>query len=132
VEVSVSDTTNPTSLTTNLNFKDTWHVALGTQYRLSEPWHLNFGVSYDSEFQSGPTVSPILPGNSTWRFGAGAQNQISKEFSWGIAGEYVYGGSLDVNKQSTLSPVLGGRGNLVGSYNNVGTFFVAANFNWKF
>jgi long-chain fatty acid transport protein len=132
VEVSVSDTTNPTSLTTNLNFKDTWHVALGTQYRLSEPWHLNFGISYDSEFQSGPTVSPILPGNSTWRFGAGAQNQISKEFSWGIAGEYVYGGSLDVNKQSTLSPVLGGRGNLVGSYNNIGTFFVAANFNWKF
>ena len=132
VEVSVSDTTNPTSLTTNLNFKDTWHVAIGTQYRLSEPWHLNFGVSYDSDFQSGPTVSPILPGNSTWRFGAGAQNLVSKQFSWGIAGEYLYGGSLDVNKQSTLSPVLGGRGNLVGSYNNVGTFFVAANFNWKF
>jgi len=131
-EVNISNTTNPTSLTTNLNYKDTWHVAAGAQYRLSDPWLLNFGIAYDSDFQDSSNISPALPANSAWRFGVGAQNLVSKTFSWGISGEYAYGGNLDVNRQSTLPVALGGRGNLVGSFNNSGIFFIAANFNWKF
>jgi long-chain fatty acid transport protein len=131
VEVGV-DSNNPTSLTTNLNYKDTWHFAAGAQYRLSDPWMLNLGIAYDSGFQDSGNVSPALPANAAWRFGVGAQNQVSKTFSWGIAGEYAYGGTLDVNKQSTAPVGLGGRGNLLGSYNSTGIFFVAANFSWKF
>ena len=130
VEVGV-ESANPVSLTKNLDFKDTWHVAAGAQYQMDSPWRLNFGVAYDSEFQDNP-VSPMLPANSMWRFGIGAQKQESKSFSWGSRGEYVYGGSLDVNRQSDTPVALGGRGNLIGSYDNVGIFFVSANFNWKF
>jgi len=131
VEVGV-DSNNPTSLTTNLNYKDTWHFAAGAQHRLSDPWTLNFGIAYDSAFQDSGNISPTLPANAAWRFGVGGQNQVSKTFSWGIAGEYAYGGTLDINKQTTASVAAGGRGNLVGSYNSTGIFFVAANFNWKF
>jgi long-chain fatty acid transport protein len=131
VEVGVADSVNPTSLTNNLDYKDTWHFAVGAQHRLSDPWTLNFGIAYDSAFQDSGNISPLLPANSAWRFGVGGQNQVSKTFSWGIAGEYAYGGTLDVNKQSTLPVGLGGRGNLVGSYNSTGIFFIAANFNWK-
>jgi len=131
VEVGLADTRNPTGLTTALNFKDTWHVALGAQYRVSEPWRLNFGIAYDSAFQSGD-VSPILPTNQGWRFGAGAQSQVDKTFGWGLAAEYIYGGTGNVNKQALLPAALGGRGNLVGSYDNIGIFYLSANFNWKF
>jgi long-chain fatty acid transport protein len=125
------DSTNPTSLTTNLDFKDTWHVAAGAQYRLSDPWRLDFGVAYDSGFQSSSNVSPLLATNSAWRFGVGAQHEASQTFSWGLSFEYLYGGTLDTNRRS--KPVaLGGRGDLVGSYNNIGYFFLAANLNWKF
>jgi long-chain fatty acid transport protein len=130
VEVGI-DSSNPTSLTTNLNYKDTWHFAVGAQRRLSDPWTLNFGVAYDSGFQDSGNVSPMLPVNAAWRFGVGGQNHVSKTFSWGIAGEYAYGGTLDVNRQGSAPVALGGRGNLVGSYNNTGIFFIAANFNWK-
>ena len=130
-ELSV-DASNPTSLTTDLNYKDTWHFAVGAQHRLSDPWTLNFGIAYDSGFQDSGNISPSLPVNAAWRFGVGGQNQVSKTFSWGIAGEYAYGGTLDVNKQSAVPVELGGRGNLVGSYNNTGVFFIAANLNWKF
>jgi long-chain fatty acid transport protein len=130
-EVSIN-TANPASVTTDLNYKDTWHFAVGAQHRLSDPWTLNFGIAYDSGFQDSGNVSPMLPVNSAWRFGVGGQNQVSKTFSWGIAGEYAYGGTLDVNRQGTLPFVLGGRGDLVGSYKNSGIFFIAANFNWKF
>ncbi|MBK7676054.1 MAG: outer membrane protein transport protein [Candidatus Accumulibacter sp.] len=131
VEVGVEDTNNPTSLTTNLKFKDTWHAAVGAQYRISEPWRLNLGIAYDSAFQSG-NVSPMLPTNQGWRFGIGGQNQVDKTFGWGLAAEYIYGGTGDVNKQALLPVDTGGRGNLVGSYDNIGILYMSANFNWKF
>ena len=126
------DSSNPVSLTTDIPFKNTWHAAMGAQYQLSAPWKLSFGVAYDSSFQpNGSTVSPLLPVGSAWRFGAGAQNQVTRDFSWGVAGEYIRGGTLKVNQQG--NPVaVGGKGNLDGSYDNIGTYVVSANFNWKF
>mgnify|MGYP001168656980 CR=1 FL=1 len=131
VEIGV-DSSNPVSLTKDLNFKDTWHVAAGAQYQLDSPWRLDIGIAYDSEFQDSSNVSPLLPANSAWRFGFGAQKQESKTFSWGLAAEYLYGGNLSVNKLSDAPVASGGRGDLVGSYPNLGIFFLAANLNWKF
>jgi hypothetical protein len=116
----------PTSyraLTTNLDYKNTWHITAGMQHRLSEPWLLNFEVAYDSGFQNGPNASPMLPVNSAWRFGVGAQDQVRKTF-WGVAAEYAYGGALDITKTSQAPVALGGRGDLVGSYRNTGILFV--------
>lgn len=132
VEVGIENTLNPRSLTTAIDFKDTWHVAAGAQYRLSDPWRLNFGVAYDSGFQSGSNVSPLLPVNAAWRFGVGGEEQVSKTMKWGIAGELLYGGTLDVTKPSTLPPALGGRGNLVGSYDNTASVIVSVYGNWSF
>ena len=131
VDISITDTNNPTSLTTSLDYDDTWHAALGAQYRISEPWLLNFGIAYDSGFQDSSNISPALPANSAWRFGIGFQNDRSKTFSWGAAAEYAYGGTLDVNQQAQL-PAAIGRGNLVGSYNDTGILFLTGYFNWKF
>ena len=131
VEVGV-DSINPTSHTTDLDYDDTWHAALGAQFHMTDAWMLNFGIAYDSKFQGGSTVSPMLPANDAWRFGAGVQNQYSKTFGWGFSAEYVYGGTLDVDKQSVLPVALGGRGDLKGSYRDTGMFFLALNFNWKF
>jgi long-chain fatty acid transport protein len=131
VELGLDDALNPTSVTKNLEFKDTWHVALGAQYRYSEPWLVNFGMAYDSKFQTG-NVSPLLPVNDAWRFGAGAEQRLSKNNFWGFAGEYIYGGTLDTNLQSQLPVAAGGRGNLVGSYNNGGVLYLSAYYNWKF
>jgi len=132
VQLGVADSTNPTSLTTDLDFKDTWHFALGAQYRLSDPWLLNFGVAYDSKFQDSSDVSPLLPVNSAWRFGIGGQQQLSKTAYWGIGAEYLYGGTLDTNLRSRVPVALGGRGDVVGSYDNTGTIFLAAYYNWQF
>jgi len=131
IAIGLDDTTNPVSLTADLNFKDTWHGALGTQYSPGGQWRYNFGVAYDSGMYRASTVLPVLPSGSTWRFGAGAQQQVGKDFSWGISGEYLRGGTLDVNQQA-LPVAAGGKGNLVGSFNNIGSLYLAANFNWKF
>jgi long-chain fatty acid transport protein len=132
VGIGISDSANPTSLTTDLNFDDTWHAALGAQYRLSKPWRLNFGVAYDSGFQDGSNVSPVLPLNAAWRFGAGADHHADKNFTWGFAAEYIYGGTLDTNQQNATPVALGGRGNVVGSYENAATYVFSIYGNWTF
>jgi long-chain fatty acid transport protein len=133
VQLGINSSTNPTSLTTNLDFKDTWHGAVGAQYRISEPWLLNFGVAYDSGYQSSSSnVSPLLPSNAAWRFGVGAENRVSKAIFWGVAVEYLYGGTLDTNITSTVPVALGGRGDLIGSYNTTGVLFFAAYLNYTF
>ena len=132
VQLGVDNASNPTSLTTDLDFDDTWHVALGAQYKLSEPWLLNFGIAYDSGLQDSSNVSPSLPVNSAWRFGVGAEHHASKTFTWGVAAEYLYGGTLDTNLQSRVPVALGGRGNVVGSYDSTATVFLGLYGNWKF
>lgn len=130
VQLGINDVNNPTSVTQNLDYKNTWHAAAGAQYRYSEAWLINFGIAYDSAFQSG-NVSPLMPTNSAWRFGAGAQQQLGKNAFWGFAGEYAYGGSLDVATYGR--PVaLGGRGDVVGSYNQTGSIFLTAYYSWNF
>jgi long-chain fatty acid transport protein len=131
VELGVDSTTNPTTLKTDLEFKDTWHVAAGAQYRLDGPWQLNMGLAYDSGFQDSSNVSPALPANSAWRFGIGVQKEQSSTFSWAVSAQYVYGGTLDVNKANSAPVLAGGRGNLVGSFDSVGMYFLAATFSWK-
>jgi long-chain fatty acid transport protein len=131
VDVGV-DSNDPKSLTTNLDFKDTWHVAAGLQHQFTPEWLINLGVAYDSGLQSSSNISPALPSNWAWRFGVGAQHQVSKTFSWGFAAEYAYGGTLDIDKHADAPIALGGRGDLVGSFDNAGVLFLAANLIWKF
>ena len=131
VDVGV-DSNNPIGLTTSLNFKDTWHVAGGAQYKLSDAWRLNGGIAYDSGFQDNNSVALALPANAAWRFGIGGQKEESRTFNWGWSFEYLYGGSLHTSILGSAPVALGGRGDVVGSFNRVDLLFFAANFNWKF
>jgi long-chain fatty acid transport protein len=130
VEIGIDNTQNPTGLTSPLSFDDTWHVALGAQRRLDSEWTMNFGIAYDSGFQDGNDVSPLFPVNSAWRFGMGAERQVRSSYKWGFTGELLYGGTMDVNKTSQLPPALGGRGDLVGSYDDTMSIVFTVYGNW--
>lgn len=126
------DSNNPISLTTALDFDDTWHFSGGLQYKMTDSWLLNTGVAYDSGFQDSDSVALVLPVNSAWRFGIGGQNKVSETFNWGMSFEYIYGGDLETNITGSVPVAIGGRGDVVGSFNDVGFFFFAANMNWTF
>ncbi len=79
-----------------------------------------------------PKIRQCAAAISAWRFGVGAQQQLSKTSFWGVAAEYMQGGNLDVDERGTVPVALGGRGNVSGSYDNIGTFFLAGSFNWSF
>jgi long-chain fatty acid transport protein len=124
------DSNDPKNISVDMDLKDTWHAALGGQYRISQPWLLNFGVAYDSAFQKSDKILLSMPSNAAWRFGLGVQNQASKDFEWGVAAEYVYGGTLDYSA-SGANTAIGGRGDLVGTY-KPRVVYLSANAIWKF
>ncbi len=46
VGIGIDDTSNPRSITTDLDFKDTWHVALGAQRQTSENFFWGMAAEY--------------------------------------------------------------------------------------
>jgi long-chain fatty acid transport protein len=131
VDVGI-DSNDPRSLTTELSYNDTWHGALGLQRQMSTAWRVDLGVGYDSGFQQDGEISPALPANAAWRFGCGVKNQHSPGFGWGLGVEYAYGGTLEVEKASSAPIALGGRGDLVGTFDQTGMLFFAGNVEWRF
>lgn len=125
-EVDVGITSdNPTSLTINKNFKDTWHAAVGIQHKLNERCLFNAGVGYDSRFQQPLNIPASTPVNSAWRYGFGTHFTANKQIDMGVAVEYIYGGTLDVNHQGLIT------GDYTGAYKNAAVYFLALNLNWK-
>lgn len=127
VDVSLNTSDNPAGLTTDLKYNDTWHGALGVQYRISQPWLLTGGVAYDSSMLDNSNRSPALPLGWAWRFALGAQYEMRKDLRLGFAYEYLYSGSprIDVSR----GPLAG---TVVGEYPDMSIQFLTANIAWVF
>jgi long-chain fatty acid transport protein len=130
VEVGV-DSSNPVGLSTALDFKDTWHLSGGAQYKWSDAWLLNAGIAYDSGFQNNGSIALALPANAAWRFAIGGQKDASSAFGWGWSLSYLSGGTLRSSASGGVPVALGGRGDVVGSFDDVRIVFLAVNFNWR-
>jgi long-chain fatty acid transport protein len=75
VDVTVS-TDEPTSLTADLKFKDTWHIAAGVEWSAAEKWNLTSGVAYDSSPMADEDRPVLFPLGAIFRLGLGAKWQI--------------------------------------------------------
>ena len=99
------------NLVTNLNMNNTWHGALGMQYRIAKPWLLSLGFAYDSSPMTDATRSPSMPLDRNWRGAVGVQYDWNQNLTLGFAYEYINLGSSALDKQG--GPFLG---TLVGDY----------------
>jgi long-chain fatty acid transport protein len=125
IDVGV-DSYDPHSLTTDLKYQDTYHAAVGAQYRWTKDYMFNFGLGYDSSFQDDAKGTPMLPVDASWRFGAGIQKEVPKGMGWGVGIEYLLGNSMDVDKQSAA------QGDLQGSFDEVMVLCISGNLTWTF
>jgi long-chain fatty acid transport protein len=126
VGVSVSSE-NPTSLTVDRKYKDTWHGALGCQLRITKPWLMSAGAAYDSTMVEEEDMTPDLPTGATWRFGLGSQYRLSEKLSLGGAYELLWVGDLDMDVNR--GPLAG---RVTGTYENTAIHAMNVNLIWKF
>jgi long-subunit fatty acid transport protein len=62
--------------TVDLQYQDTFHGALGVQYRASDKWLFSGGVAYDTSAVEDENRTVTLPMGEAWRLGLGAQYQL--------------------------------------------------------
>ena len=119
---------NGGATTLNLKYQDTFHGALGAQYHASDKWLLSGGVAFDSSAVDDQHRTVTLPMGQAWRFGLGAQYQLSRSVNVGAAATYLWTGDMPVNQGTDQSL----RGRVSGSFDNSWIAFVNLNLTWKF
>jgi long-chain fatty acid transport protein len=124
VDVSVvSSTTN--SLTTDIDYNDIYHVAIGSQYRLNPEWLLNGGFAYDSSMVSAANRSIALPVAANYKFGIGANWMMNPKVKLGFSYELLYSGDMSVSQNR--GPLAG---QVTGAYKDAMMHFFAFTLNW--
>jgi len=127
IDVSIDSDTS-TNATQDLGYDDTWHFALGIQYRIAKPWLLSTGFAYDtSPADSGKKRTPALPLDRQIRAAAGVQYELSQDVTLGAAYEYLDLGEANIDR--TGGPL---RGDLKGDYKKNRIHFIGLNVVWKF
>lgn len=106
----------------NQRLRDTWHLALGTQFRPNDDWTFNTGVAFDSSFyRTQNDTSLTMPSGDTWRWGVGARYQLDPASSIGAAFEYAH-----IDSSQVASPLVKGR------YDNPALYFFGINYSRTF
>lgn len=121
------DSATSTSTSVDANFQDTWHIALGTRYRLNPLWSVSAGFAYDSSPVTNSDRSIVLPLDRQYRYAAGVQYALGKDITLGAAYEYMDAGSAPVNQ--TGGPL---KGDLKGDFKDDTFHILALSMNWKF
>jgi long-chain fatty acid transport protein len=126
MDVSLAGTTT-NSLTTDLNYKDTWHVAGGVMYKPLAAWTFTAGVGYDSSAVDDEDRSVTFPVGETYRLGMGVQWQVKPDVKLGFAYEFAF--SPDMSLDKNRGPLAG---RISGEYTDVVYSFFALNLSWQF
>ncbi|WP_018988346.1 OmpP1/FadL family transporter [Aromatoleum toluclasticum] len=105
--------------TLHTEFKDTWRVALGANYKLDDAWKLKFGIAFDqTPVRDKQRRLVSLPDNDRTWFSAGAQWKVSKTNTLDLGAAYLYVPKTKIdNNQITANP-LTNRGRVTGEYDS--------------
>jgi long-chain fatty acid transport protein len=125
IGVSISGT-NTNSFTADANLRDTWHLAIGAQYRPRKDVLLSTGFAYDSSPVSDEDRSIALAMDRQFRISGGILVDLRPDFSMGFA--YTYW-NLGPNRLDNFRGPLAGR--LVGDFTTNDVHIFNVSLIWK-
>ncbi len=116
------------SFNQDLKYDDTWHFALGAQFRFAPEWLWSFGAAYDtSPVDSDKGRTPDLALDRQIRLASGLQYEWNDDVIIGGAYEYIDLGDGGINRNDC--PL---KGPLKGDYDPNAIHVFALNLIWKF
>ncbi len=117
------------SQTLDTEFKDTWRVALGGNYKYNEAWKLKFGVAYDETPVPDKEHRLVsLPDNNRVWFSFGTQWTPDKASKLDLGVSYIYVQDSNVNNNQSAK----GRGTVTGEYNNSSIWLLGGQYSMAF
>lgn len=101
--------------TLDAEFRDTWRVALGTNYQLNDAWKLKFGVAYDqTPVRDKERRLTALPDNDRTWFTVGGQWKLAKGSTVDLGAAYIYVPKTKIDNNQAAD----GRGRVTGEYDS--------------
>ena len=101
--------------TFNLQFKDTYRVGIGLNYRWREDFIWKFGVAYDETPVPDAFRTTFLPDQDRTWLAVGGKYRISKQSALDFGYAHLFVKDASINQQRGVG-VLGAQGNVVGNY----------------
>ena len=104
-----------------LNWRDTWRVAIGANYRYDAAWKLKFGVAYDQSPVSDPQYRPVsLPDNDRVWLSIGAQYKAGRSATLDVGYAYLYIRDAAINNNGGSQAT---KGLVSGTYSDSASIF---------
>jgi long-chain fatty acid transport protein len=101
--------------TTPENFKDTWRIGLGANYRYSDAWTIKMGVAYDETPVNDTDRTARLPDQNRYWLSVGGQYRLSKQGTLDFGYAHLFVKDTSINQPANgASPFLSGQ--LTGTY----------------
>ncbi len=119
--LNIVRSTNALLESTPFEWRDTWRVGVGFNYRPSGAWTVRAGIAYDQTPASNTYRTPRLPDESRTWLALGGQYKVSKAgaIDFGYAHLFMKDPAVALTGPPALSAAAAlGRGNLVGNYNS--------------
>ena len=117
--------TNTGGATLPRNWEDTYHYAIGADYRLDEQWTLRAGLAYDTDPVNAKDRTADMPLDEQIRYAVGAD--YIRDSGMRISGSLVYADYGDAEIDSQRAPPLFG---MQGDYKTNELWFATVSFNW--
>lgn len=115
------------STTINAHFKDTWQLALGTQYQATPQLLWNVGMAYDSSAVSDSNRTFTVPMGASWRIATGATYALNKDTDVNVSWAMVWLGDMPVDQTKSTSGT-----RTSGQFDNAWIQAVTGNMTWRF
>lgn len=117
--------TNSAGATLPRNWEDTYHYAVGADYRLDQRWTLRAGVGYDTKPVDAQDRTADMPIDEQFRYAIGAD--YVRDSGMRVSGSLVYADYGDAEIDSEKLPPLFG---IKGKYSSNEIWFANVSFNW--
>ncbi len=121
----VNLTTSNRGVSLPRNWEDTYHYAVGADYRLNKDWTLRAGVAYDTDPTKDEARTADMPLDRQIRYAFGADYQ--RESGMMVSGSLVYADYGDAGIDSSRQPPIVG---YKGEYAENQIWFASVAFNW--
>lgn len=109
------------------NFKDSWKLAVGANWRLGGPWTVKGGLAYDQTPVRDAFRTPRLPDSDRTWLAAGLQYRPAAPWRLDVGAAYLWGKRATIHENAAAS----GGGVLDGHYNNH-TTILSGQVTWDF
>lgn len=118
-----------TAQTLDTDFRDTWRVGLGANYKFTDAWKFKYGIAYDqTPVKGADTRLTSLPDNDRVWFSFGTQWTPDKASRLDLGVSYIYVKDSKINNNQAAS----GRGTVIGEYNDSSIWVLGAQYSLSF